>query len=80
MNVKYITLVNVLLEREAVPEFLQDRLQPALLADAVEALLKEPAARAEQVTALTTFDRMLGEGTEAPSLRAAKALLDFLAK
>jgi lipid-A-disaccharide synthase len=80
MNVKYITLVNVLLEREAVPEFLQDRLQPALLADAVEALLKEPAARAEQVTALTTFDRMLGEGTEAPSLRAAKALLDFLEK
>jgi lipid-A-disaccharide synthase len=78
MNVKYITLVNVLLEREAVPEFLQGRLQPVLLADAVEALLKDPAARAVQVASLTEFDRMLGEGTEAPSLRAAKALLDFL--
>jgi lipid-A-disaccharide synthase len=76
--VKYITLVNVLLEREAVPEFLQARLQPAALADAVEKLLRDPAARAAQVAALGEFDRMLGEGTEAPSLRAARALLDFL--
>jgi lipid-A-disaccharide synthase len=78
MNVKYITLVNVLLEREAVPEFLQGRLQPASLADAVERLLRDPAARNAQVAALGEFDRMLGEGTEAPSRRAARALLDFL--
>jgi len=78
MNVKYITLVNVLLECEAVPEFLQSRLQPGLLADAVEKLLRDPAARAEQVASLRQFDAMLGEGTEAPSLRAARALLDFL--
>ena len=78
MHVKYITLVNVLLAREAVPEFLQARLRPALLADAVERLLRDPAARAAQVAALGEFDRMLGEGTEAPSLRAARALLAFL--
>jgi lipid-A-disaccharide synthase len=78
MNVKYITLVNVLLEREAVPEFLQSRLQPDLLADAVERLWRDPAARGAQIEALTAFDRLLGEGTEAPSLRAARALLDFV--
>jgi lipid-A-disaccharide synthase len=78
MNVKYITLVNVLLEREAVPEFLQSRLQPDLLAEAVERLWRDPAARAAQIEALTAFDRLLGEGTEAPSLRAARALLDFV--
>ena len=78
MHVKYITLVNVLLEREAVPEFLQSRLQPAALADAVEALLRDPAVREAQVVALRQFDQMLGEGTEAPSLRAARALLDFV--
>jgi lipid-A-disaccharide synthase len=78
MNVKYITLVNVLLEREAVPEFLQSRLTSAALADAVERLLCDPAARAQQVAALAEFDRLLGEGTEAPSLRAARALLDFV--
>jgi lipid-A-disaccharide synthase len=79
MNVKYITLVNVLLEREAVPEFLQSRLQPPVLADAVEKLLRDPAARAAQIESLTEFARLLGEGTEAPSLRAARTLLDFVA-
>ena len=78
MNVKYITLVNVLLEREAVPEFLQSRLQPPALADAVEKLFRDPAARAEQVASLGEFTRLLGEGTEAPSLRAARTLLDFV--
>jgi len=78
MNVKYITLVNVLLEREAVPEFLQSHLKPELLADAVEKLLRDPKVRAEQQMALAEFDRMLGEGTEAPSLRAARALLSFI--
>jgi len=78
MHVKYITLVNVLLEREAVPEFLQGRLQPKLLANAVERLLRDAGARAAQTAALAEFDRLLGEGTEAPSLRAARALLDFI--
>jgi len=80
MNVKYITLVNVLLEREAVPEFLQSRLKPPTLAGALEKLLRDPMARTEQQAALAEFDRLLGEGTEAPSLRAARALLDFVAK
>ncbi len=79
MNVEYITLVNILLQREAVPEFLQGRLQPKLLADAVEKLMRDDAARADQLVALAAFDRLLGEGTEAPSLRAARALLDFIA-
>ena len=78
MHVKYITLVNVLLEREAVPEFLQGRLQPKLLANAVERLLRDAGARAAQTAALAEFDWLLGEGTEAPSLRAARALLDFI--
>jgi lipid-A-disaccharide synthase len=78
MNVKFITLINILLDREAVPEFLQACLQPPLLADAVEKLLNDPAVRAEQIASLRQFDELLGEGTEAPSLRAARALLDFL--
>jgi lipid-A-disaccharide synthase len=80
MNVKYITLVNVLLEREAVPEFLQARMTPANLADGVERLLRDPAARAAQVADMDLFAQMLGEGTEAPSRRAARTLLDFIAR
>jgi lipid-A-disaccharide synthase len=80
INLKYITLVNVLLEREAVPEFLQSQTTPQTLADGVEKLLRDPAARAAQVADLESFAQLLGEGTEAPSLRAARSLLDFIAR
>ena len=78
MNVKYITLVNVLLEREAVPEFLQSHMTPQNLADGVERLLCDPAPRAAQLADQALFAQILGEGTEAPSLRAAKSLLYFI--
>jgi len=78
MNVKYITLVNILLEREAVPEFLQSRMTAAALADGVERLLRDPQARAAQIADLDRFAQMLGEGTEAPSFRAARAVLEFM--
>jgi lipid-A-disaccharide synthase len=61
-----------------VPEFLQSRLRPAALAAAVEKLLRDPAARGKQLAALAEFDRLLGEGSEAPSLRAARVLLEFV--
>ena len=78
MNVKYITLANIILEREAVPEFLQGRMTPEALADGVEKLLRDPKARQAQIDSLNEFARLLGEGTEAPSLRAARTLLEFI--
>ncbi|MEI9929416.1 MAG: hypothetical protein WDM89_02295 [Rhizomicrobium sp.] len=44
MNVEYITLINILLGREAVPEFLQGRCNPHNLADAVTRLLTDKEA------------------------------------
>jgi lipid-A-disaccharide synthase len=78
MTVTHITLINILLEREAVPEFLQSRCTPNNLAEAVERLFRDSGARAAQVEAMTDFGHRLGEGDEAPSLRAAKVLLEFL--
>ena len=78
MNVKYITLANIILEREAVPEFLQSRMTPQALAKSVERLLRDERARAAQIADLDEFARLLGEGTEAPSLRAARTLLQFI--
>lgn len=80
MNVKFITLVNILLAREAVPEFLQSRMTPGALADGVEKLLRDPVARAAQVADLDRFAQMLGEGTEPPSMRAARTLLDLIGR
>ncbi len=80
MTVTHITLINILLGREAVPEYLQSRATPTNLADAVERLFKDEAARVAQVQAMDEFARKLGEGDEAPSRRAARVLLEFVEK
>ena len=78
MTAPYMTLINILLERRAVPEFKQYDATPEALAAEVERLLRDPDARAAQADAMNEFGRRLGEGEEAPSLRAARALLDFI--
>ena len=78
MTATHITLINIILGREAVPEFLQGACTPQNLADAVARLFVDANARAAQVAAMTEFGRMLGEGDEAPSLRAARTLLEFV--
>lgn len=78
MNVRYITLINVLLDREAVPEFLQTRCTPELLSDAVTKLLTDKGAASHERDALDDATALLGRGGEAPSLRAARAIVSFL--
>lgn len=80
MTVTHITLINILLGREAVPEFLQSRATPENLALAVGDLFADTKAREAQVEAMQEFGRQLGEGDEAPSLRAARVLLEFVGK
>jgi lipid-A-disaccharide synthase len=78
MTVPHMTLINILLERRAVPEFKQYQATPEVLATEVAQLFADPAARAAQMEAMNEFGRRLGEGEEAPSLRAARVLLDFI--
>jgi lipid-A-disaccharide synthase len=78
MTVTHITLINIILGREAVPEFLQSRCTPEKLARALDTLFANADARAAQVEAMKDFGRLLGEGDEAPSLRAARVLLEFV--
>jgi lipid-A-disaccharide synthase len=78
VHVKFATIVNLLLDREAVPEFLQERCTPQALADAVLPLLTDKVAAARQVADLQEAMRRLGQGGEQPSLRAARAILDFV--
>jgi lipid-A-disaccharide synthase len=78
MTVSHMTLVNILLERRAVPEFKQYEVTSEALAAEVEKLFRDPAARRAQTASMDEFAQALGEGGEAPSLRAAKILLDFI--
>ena len=78
MTVTHITLINIILGREAVPEYLQDAAAPDTLAAAVAHLFADADARAAQVAAMEEFAHALGADDEPPSLRAAKVLLDFV--
>ena len=77
IRVKHATLVNILLDREAVPEFIQERATPENLSRAVIHLFQDAQARAEQVKALAEATHDLGQDEEPPSRRAARALLAF---
>lgn len=77
ITVKHATLANILLERRAIPEFIQSLCTPDNLANAVVALFRDPEARAQQRKDLAEAASRLGQGSEKPSLRAARALLDF---
>ncbi len=78
MNVRYITLINVLLGREAVPEYLQAGCTAEALARAVTTLLTDAGASLHERADLEEATRMLGKGGEAPSIRAARAIVDFV--
>ncbi|HVZ68582.1 MAG TPA: lipid-A-disaccharide synthase [Rhizomicrobium sp.] len=74
----YFTLVNLLLERKAVPEFLQAAASPENLANAVITLFQDDGAAGRQIVDLEEATRRLGQGGERPSLRAARAIVDFV--
>ena len=78
-QVDTVTLVNLVSETRAVPEFLGPRCQPALIAGAVAQLLADPALRATQTDAMRLTMARLGLGAEAPGLRAAQSVLRFMA-
>jgi lipid-A-disaccharide synthase len=80
MNVRHITLVNVLLGHEAAPEFVQSRCTPENLAAAVVQLLTDAGAALHERDDLDAAVALLGRGGEAPSLRAARAILEFVKK
>ena len=77
IKVPHIVLINLVLERRAVPEFLQDACTPEALAQALKPLLTDANARAQQKRDLDEAVRVFGQGQESPSLRAARAVLSL---
>jgi lipid-A-disaccharide synthase len=77
-RLEYFTLVNLLLDRRAVPEFLQSQAKPGVLADQLAVLLQDKHAAAAQVADLARAAQALGEGSEPASLRAARAIVSFV--
>lgn len=78
IRAKFVTITNLILDRMAMPEFLQERCTPDMLADAVEPLLTDENAAARQRADLAEAMDKLGLGGPSPSARAADAVLEFI--
>jgi lipid-A-disaccharide synthase len=72
------SLVNLVVGRKVVPEFLQERCTTGNLAVALRPLLSDPAAGAAQRAAFEEAMRALGRDGPPPDERAARSVLDFL--
>jgi len=80
-KVAYINLVNLVLEREAIPEFLQGACKAEFLAAALEDLLRDKGRRQRQKEAYETALKGLGQDLKngsSPSMRAADVVLEVI--
>ena len=75
VRVRYANLVNIIAEREVVPELLQDACTPERIVAEAAALLGDPAAGRRQADAARRIAQDLGVGAETPSYRAARQVL-----
>lgn len=75
LMVDTVTLVNLVSETRVVPEFIGADCVPGPIADAVLDVLAHPQAQRD---AMAITMARLGQGGEAPGLRAARAVLDRL--
>jgi lipid-A-disaccharide synthase len=74
--IRFANLINIILDREVVPERLQDNCTPEILAAEIEKLLG-PAGEA-QIREASVALAALGADGPSPSVRAAEAVLDVV--
>ncbi|NQU56580.1 MAG: lipid-A-disaccharide synthase, partial [Rhodospirillales bacterium] len=74
----YVNLVNIVLGREAVPELLQEKCRPDLLAGALNGLLDNENAASEQIDAANQALKQLGRNGPSPSGIAADTILSII--
>jgi len=79
IRVRYASIVNIVADREVLPEFLQPRCRPELIADALRDLISNPQRRADIGGQARKISRDMEPGGERPSARAARAVLDIVA-
>ena len=75
LKVDTVTLVNLVSQTRAVPEYIGANCVPERIASALNGLIADPSGQAE---AMELTMQRLGRGGEAPGLRAARAVLDGL--
>lgn len=79
IRVRYASIVNIVANREVLPEFLQPRCSPELIAETLRELLVDAGRRAAIGAEARRISRDLEPGGERPSTRAARAVRDIVA-
>ena len=78
IRVRYATIVNLILDRPAIPEFLQERCTGSRFAEAALELLRDEGARRMQREAAASAIAALRPAGRSPNTRAAEAILDVV--
>jgi len=78
VKVAFISLVNILSGKKIIPEFVQFKAQPEVIAKAALKILLDPAESARMKNDLGQLKTLLGQ--KGASLRAAQIVIDFLNK
>ncbi len=74
-KVDTVTLVNLLVGRKAIPEFLGPACSPYAISGSLNELIVSSEARSLQLAAMAESLQALGQGGEDPGSRAAKAVM-----
>ncbi len=80
LKVRYVSLVNVVLDQPVMPELLQEACEPETVAQEIEKIMVDPAKRTAQNELARTAMAALGQVGELPSLRAADVVLRVIAQ
>lgn len=75
LQVDTVTLVNLVSDTRAVPEYLGESCRPDMIAAALTEILSSETVRLEQLNAAEVTMQRLGLGGPAPGLRAAQSVL-----
>ena len=79
VKVKFVSLLNLILDRPAIPEMLQHDCAPEPLARELTRLIDDRLAREREIAAYREGLQRLGRGDLSPGLRAADCVLGLIA-
>lgn len=80
VKIPFANLINILSEREVIPEFVLEKCRPELIASCARELLSSPEAVAKQRTDAAAALALLRLPTILPSMRAAQIVLEEATK
>lgn len=80
VKVKFVNLLNLILDRPAIPEMLQHDCAPEPLARELTRLIDDRLAREREIAAYREGLQRLGRGDVSPGLRAADCVLSLIAE